>query len=834
MTERVVVLLDMDCFYVQVEERDHPHIKGVPAAVVQYNTWKGGGIIAVNYEARGFGVKRGMRGDEARAKCPNIQLVQVPVSRGKADLTKYRNAGKEVINVLCDFSDCIERASIDEAYIDFTNVIEQKLKEFDGNKISPENLMSTWVVGYDKTEEEDKQMNKDLLSCRFWLHNLGKGSDSEPVTSRQLPKSIGCGKNFQGKEALNTREKVQKWMRSLADELSERLDIDQSANKRRAKTLTVSVRLDSDERWCSLSRSCGLPSYSAERITRLGISLIQHTNQASPRDPGWTPVIKHIGLSAGKFEDWEGASSGNIQDMFKKAAMNKSLRDEKLNSSTCNDGMPEHSDSGSFKPVTVECSSKISETSVCTSYKSCENTDKMENDVPSRSSWNNKINEQSVLSPDSTEHIPEVTKDSHEISSKSFFKNFLLRKKKYIEINSTDFTRERDGDESEILYNDDNSEKTQKEAENSDENDLDLLVSFIDEEESECSRSSESVTASDKKSGVKDSTATQDKSVVCESPDLFGSQDSEGSGKMILEDKDRINKNDSEKIRSTHKGENQNEKPKPISDGPTGSPLENNLLEKPVENNTTSCGQELHKDKNVQNSKISAKELFPNLDNYDESLLPLLPQDLRLEVERELIKHKNKQEKQFAKKLEILKYVNGSPSKRHIPTEVKNDSNCKPINPQCSEAHAVAGPSNNALLNHSNISSKKIESKQMCYSTLDEDTTGNKIAECGNFGENKSNITDSSDNIDTVECDECGCQISAFELPEHLDYHVALKLQTDIQRDMNIVPKQGTAKAIVMENKKSKGKKRGRTSKAEKYLEGKGKKNQKLDVFFKR
>lgn len=43
MTDRVVVLLDMDCFYVQVEERDNPHIKGVPAAVVQYNSWKGGG-----------------------------------------------------------------------------------------------------------------------------------------------------------------------------------------------------------------------------------------------------------------------------------------------------------------------------------------------------------------------------------------------------------------------------------------------------------------------------------------------------------------------------------------------------------------------------------------------------------------------------------------------------------------------------------------------------------------------------------------------------------------------------------------------------------------------
>ena len=47
-------------FYINfvVEQRKQPELRGHPTAVVQYNAWKGGGLIAVSYEARSFGVKR--------------------------------------------------------------------------------------------------------------------------------------------------------------------------------------------------------------------------------------------------------------------------------------------------------------------------------------------------------------------------------------------------------------------------------------------------------------------------------------------------------------------------------------------------------------------------------------------------------------------------------------------------------------------------------------------------------------------------------------------------------------------------------------------------------
>ncbi|AQK82669.1 DNA polymerase eta [Zea mays] len=67
-----------------------------------------------------------MRGDEAKRVCPGINLVQVPVARGKADLNLYRSAGAEVVAILASKGKC-ERASIDEVYLDLTDAAKEML-----------------------------------------------------------------------------------------------------------------------------------------------------------------------------------------------------------------------------------------------------------------------------------------------------------------------------------------------------------------------------------------------------------------------------------------------------------------------------------------------------------------------------------------------------------------------------------------------------------------------------------------------------------------------------------------------------------------------------------
>ncbi|XP_017770265.1 PREDICTED: DNA polymerase eta [Nicrophorus vespilloides] len=149
-TERIVLLVDMDCFYCQVEEVLNPELKGKPIAVVQHNSWKGGGIIAVNYPARYKGVTRHMRGNEAKEKCPEIVLVRVPNFRGKADLSKYRDAGKRVADFLLKFTKLLERASVDEAYLDITDSVCERISLH--KDLTSKDLPNTKIVGYDHVD----------------------------------------------------------------------------------------------------------------------------------------------------------------------------------------------------------------------------------------------------------------------------------------------------------------------------------------------------------------------------------------------------------------------------------------------------------------------------------------------------------------------------------------------------------------------------------------------------------------------------------------------------------------------------------------------------------
>ena len=109
---RTIFHVDMDAFFVSVEELFDPSLKG-KAVVVGGQRNERGVVSAASYEARKFGVHSAMPLRTAAKLCPHATFVD-----GHPD--RYRECSEKVYLVLNSFSPLVEMASIDEAYLDMT------------------------------------------------------------------------------------------------------------------------------------------------------------------------------------------------------------------------------------------------------------------------------------------------------------------------------------------------------------------------------------------------------------------------------------------------------------------------------------------------------------------------------------------------------------------------------------------------------------------------------------------------------------------------------------------------------------------------------------------
>ncbi|KAI9102840.1 hypothetical protein DFS34DRAFT_412582 [Phlyctochytrium arcticum] len=137
---RAILHIDLDAFYCQVE-----HVRlGIPLTEpLCVQQWQG--LIAVNYEARKAGIARHSTVEDALKKCPDLKLVHVatyaqgetepkyhtsgvtPKSH-KVSLEPYRRASRQIMAIFARHAPLFQRASIDEAYLDVTEVVLDYLK----------------------------------------------------------------------------------------------------------------------------------------------------------------------------------------------------------------------------------------------------------------------------------------------------------------------------------------------------------------------------------------------------------------------------------------------------------------------------------------------------------------------------------------------------------------------------------------------------------------------------------------------------------------------------------------------------------------------------------
>jgi len=124
--ERIVLHVDMDCFYASCERRREPELRGEPVVVgMGYEPGETVGAVATaSYEAREYGVESAQAIGAALERLPRKADEPENPDAGHyrpVDLDFYQDVGGDVKEILYELGDTVREVSIDEAYLDVTD-----------------------------------------------------------------------------------------------------------------------------------------------------------------------------------------------------------------------------------------------------------------------------------------------------------------------------------------------------------------------------------------------------------------------------------------------------------------------------------------------------------------------------------------------------------------------------------------------------------------------------------------------------------------------------------------------------------------------------------------
>ena len=110
--EKTIAHLDLDTFFVSCERLQNSKLNGIPVII-------GGGdrgvVASCSYEARYFGVRSAMPIRMALKLCPEAKVI-------KGDHELYSKLSNEVTEIIQEKVPLVEKASIDEFYLDLTGM----------------------------------------------------------------------------------------------------------------------------------------------------------------------------------------------------------------------------------------------------------------------------------------------------------------------------------------------------------------------------------------------------------------------------------------------------------------------------------------------------------------------------------------------------------------------------------------------------------------------------------------------------------------------------------------------------------------------------------------
>ncbi|XP_007121354.1 DNA polymerase iota isoform X5 [Physeter macrocephalus] len=268
-SSRVIVHVDLDCFYAQVEMISNPELKSKPLGVQQKYL-----VVTCNYEARKLGVKKLMNVRDAKEKCPQLVLVN------GEDLTRYREMSYKVTELLEEFSPVVERLGFDENFVDLTEMVEKRLEQLQSDEPSAltvsGHVYGNQRIGYKTTKRlealgissvrdlqtfSSKILEKELgISVAQRIQKLSFGEDNSPVTPSGPPQSFSEEDSFKKcSSEVEAKNKIEELLASLLNRVCQ--------DGRKPHTIRLIIRRYSSEKHYSReSRQCPIPSHIIQKL----------------------------------------------------------------------------------------------------------------------------------------------------------------------------------------------------------------------------------------------------------------------------------------------------------------------------------------------------------------------------------------------------------------------------------------------------------------------------------------------------------------------------------------------------------------------------------------
>ena len=327
MQQRKIIHVDMDAFFVSVEEHDNPDLKGHP--VVVGHDGPRGVVATANYTARKFGIHSALPIVTAHRLCKDLIVVEGRFQR-------YREISEQIRNIFREYTDVIEPLSLDEAFLDVTRnkkgmalavdiASEIKKRIFDETGLTasagvsyckflakiasdyrkPDGLCTIhpdralgfidrlkveqfWGVG-EKTAQhlhkmgvftgrELREVPLETLRREFGktgqiFYDFARGIDDRPVVTEFIRKSLGCERTY-AKDLESCAEMLEE-LSHLANELTERL----KKHGFTGRSLVLKIKY-SDFRQTTHCRSCNKPIETFEEILSITRELLDEVDAA--------------------------------------------------------------------------------------------------------------------------------------------------------------------------------------------------------------------------------------------------------------------------------------------------------------------------------------------------------------------------------------------------------------------------------------------------------------------------------------------------------------------------------------------------------------------------